>query len=269
MDRSLVVLDTETATLRGAPHLLEIGAVRVVEGDAAGHFQELVRCDVPVEPEASDIHGIVQDDLRTAGDPEVVLAAFREFVGDAWMVAHNVGMDAHVLGFAYARAGIDPPAGVMLDSVALAKRCFPDAPDHKLPTLVEHLGIEAEGLHRALPDAVACWQVVDACVEHLGGWAELSAAGLLEHCGTPYVIAERMPRAPRRNRNRVQALERAAREGADVVLVYGDEDDAPSRLSVAPRLCYELSDRGYLEGECLKSGMLKTYRLDRIRRIEA
>ena len=46
-------------------------------------------------------------------------------------------------------------------------------------------------------------------------------------------------------------------------------DDAPSRLSVAPRLCYELSDRGYLEGECLKSGMLKTYRLDRFRRIEA
>ena len=33
MDRPIVVLDTETANVRGAPFLLELGAVRVVEGE--------------------------------------------------------------------------------------------------------------------------------------------------------------------------------------------------------------------------------------------
>ena len=40
MSRPLVVLDTETATCQGAPHLLEIGAVRVESGEIQDSFEE-------------------------------------------------------------------------------------------------------------------------------------------------------------------------------------------------------------------------------------
>ena len=53
MNRPIVAFDTETATLRGAPHLLEIGAVRIVDGDIVEHFEALVRPEVPVEAAAS------------------------------------------------------------------------------------------------------------------------------------------------------------------------------------------------------------------------
>ncbi len=33
MNAPLVVFDTETAALHGAPHLIELGAVRVVDGE--------------------------------------------------------------------------------------------------------------------------------------------------------------------------------------------------------------------------------------------
>jgi DNA polymerase III epsilon subunit-like protein len=46
MSNTIVVLDTETATLQGAPHLLEIGAVRVQEGEIQESFERFVRPEV-------------------------------------------------------------------------------------------------------------------------------------------------------------------------------------------------------------------------------
>jgi hypothetical protein len=68
LDRPIVYLDTETATLLGAPHLLEIGAVRVVDGEAIDRFDTLVRPQVPIEAEATAIHGIPDDAVRDAPD---------------------------------------------------------------------------------------------------------------------------------------------------------------------------------------------------------
>ena len=66
MDQPLVILDTETATLRGAPHLLELGAVRVERGEIQERFEALVRPEVPIDPEASDFHGIGPEHVADA-----------------------------------------------------------------------------------------------------------------------------------------------------------------------------------------------------------
>ncbi len=271
MDPSLIVLDTETATLRGAPHLVELAAVRVAAGEAGDHFRSLVRPQVPIEPGATEVHGLVDDDVRDAPEAAEALERFRDWVGDAWMIAHNARADAHVLGFEFARTRLEPPPGALLDSLALAKQALPEAPDHKLATLAAHLGIEVGASHRALDDAVACWQVVEACVERLGGWDEVTPARLLDRCGIPVRIATAGPKLPRRQQNRVLALDRATRRGEEVTLHYrreGGAHDAPARLPVVPRLVYEMNDHGYLEGECVQSGTLKTYRIDRMQKIE-
>jgi hypothetical protein len=95
--KSLVFMDTETATLRGAPFLLELGAVRVVDGDALETFQELVLPPVPIDPDATLVHGIDEAQVRQADFAPAVIERFREFVGDDWMVAHNASFDARVL----------------------------------------------------------------------------------------------------------------------------------------------------------------------------
>ncbi|MEM7310499.1 MAG: exonuclease domain-containing protein [Planctomycetota bacterium] len=267
MDQPLIFLDVETAAPTGAPHLIEVGAVRVVAGEAQDHFERLVCPEVPVAPEATEVHGLVVDDLREAGGPADVLGELSEWIGGAWIAAHAARFDAMALGFEYARCGIDPPDVAVLDTLPLAKRCLPEAPDHKLDTLVEHLELDVGPRHRALPDAVATWQVADACIQTLGGWAAVGAADLLDRCGLPLRIADSGPRAPRRQRARVQALERAAREGAEITLVYGEQGEEPSRLPVRPKLVYQLNDRGYLEGECSRSGSIKTYRIDRMQKI--
>ena len=266
MQRPLVFVDTESATLHGPPHLIELACVRVVDGEAVDQFEELVRPEVPVDEHATEIHGLSLEDLRIADGAASVLERFLAWLEeDDWLVAHNMQADAHVLGFELARAGLRAPRNTLLDTLKLTRRGLPDAPDHKLATLVEYLELDVETTHRALADAVACWQVFEAALAELT--AEPSEAAILENSKIAGTLEEHLPAPPSRQRAAVRRLDRARREQDVVTLVYGEETARPSELSVLPKLLFRRDKRGYLEGECQSSGILKTYRLDRIHRI--
>lgn len=268
MDRPLVCLDTETARLGGPPHLIELGAVRVVDGEVAEHFQALVRPLVEVEPEATAIHGLEDRDVAGAEPAPEVLGRFLDWLGEDWMAAHNAPFDARVLAFELARAGLAAPTQPMLDSLRLARKLLPDAPDHKLETLREHLDLEEGEHHRALPDAVWCWKAIEACAERLGG--EVSLAGLLgRQGGVPVTIPAHAPHPGRGLKPRHRALQRAAERRERVTLLYGEPPQPPVPLPVVPWLLYRQSERAYLEAECCSTGLLKTYRLDRVHRVLA
>jgi DNA polymerase III epsilon subunit family exonuclease len=268
MDSPLVILDTETATLRGAPHLLELGAIRVVQGEVQGEFQSLVRPEVPIDPEATSYHGISADDVAGAPPAAEVLARFSEWLGGDWMVAHDAPADARVLGFEFARAQLAPPAAPLIDSLRLARRLIPEAENHRLETLCNLLGLEEGVRHRALADAVWCWKVVEECAHRLGSTATLPA--LLAEAGASVSIASSSPRLRGKLKPRLRALQRACGERSPVTLVYSAnaaEDAQPVPLPVLPHLLFELGEKSYLEAQCRSSGLLKTYRLDRIHRI--
>lgn len=281
MDSPLVILDTETATLRGAPHLVEIGAVRVIDGEIVDHFESLVRSQVPIERDATAIHGITNDEVRDAPATHEVLERFTAWAGDELFAAHNARFDAGVLGFEYTRHGRAMPTGAFVDSLKLARRFIDEVPDHKLGTLCQCLDIEVDVHHRALADAVSCWKVLEECIERIGETAaseagarsergELartlpSAVELLSLCGSRLTISSAAPRAPRLA-PRLRALEDACRNNERVTLLYG-EARGPSTITVAPRLFFKGREHGYMEAECARSGLLKTYRLDRVQRV--
>ncbi len=262
--RPLVFVDTETATLRGAPFLLELAAVRVVDGEVADTFAELVLPPVPIEPEATEIHGIDEDMVRQADPAPMVLRRFLEYVAEDWMVAHSAGFDARVLAYECARAGLTAPRNPLVDTVPLAKRYLPEAPDHKLETLCQYLDLEEGDHHRALDDATWCWQVFAACAAEAAQQGdEWTASSLLGR--VPITVAGKAPESPRLP-GRLRALERAVRAGDDVRLVYG-EGRSPSELPVTPLFLFDRKGKGYLEAECHNSGLLKTYLLERVQRV--
>jgi DNA polymerase III epsilon subunit-like protein len=268
MDRPIVVLDTERAAPHGAPHLIEIGAVRVVEGEALEHFSRLVRPEVPLDPQTELLCGIDERELAAAEDAGRVLSAFVAWVGDDWLAAHRAEADLRVLAFEAARHDVALPASPCLDTLTLARRALPEAPDHRLATLVEHLGIEVERRHRALDDAVACWQVLEACARRLEPERVPRAAELLARAGRPLSLPAAAPRTPRLA-PRLRPLEEAARARRPLELLYGaPEGGPPAWLGIVPRLLYAQGAHGYLEAECRRSGMLKTYRLDRVQRVK-
>ncbi|MBK8180532.1 MAG: 3'-5' exoribonuclease [Planctomycetes bacterium] len=266
MEFPLVILDTETATLSGAPHLLELGAVLVQDGEVVDRFEAFVRPEVPIAPEATEFHGIDEAMVRDAEPAAVVLERFRDWAGDRPLVAHNADFDARVLAFEYARARLAPPPGWLIDTLKLSRRLIPESPDHKLATLCEHLGLE-EGLHhRALADAVWCWKVLEACALRMQP-PPASAVQLVQACGQPVTLILAAPRVRGLLKPRHRSLEHACREREPVTLIYGDETASPVPLSVLPRVLYDQGDRSYLEAECLRSGTIKTYRLDRVHQV--
>lgn len=264
LDRPIVVLDTETATLSGAPHLLELGAVRVEDGEVVDTFETLVAPLVAIDPEATEIHGITDEDVRRAPMAAKALADFTAWAGDAWLCAHNAGFDARVLGFEHARTGAPVPTAPFLCTLKLSRRHVPEAPDHKLVTLCQHLDLDEGDHHRALADSVWCWQVLEECARR----AETdSASELLAQCGSPVTVPGFVP-GPARMKPRLRPLSEAVRSGAEVTLLYGGTDSGvPSTLPVLPRLLFERHKKSYLEAECVRSGTLKTYLLDRIQKV--
>lgn len=266
MDRPIVALDTERPAARGAPWLLEVAAVRVEAGEIVDQFSSLVCPGIPIEPAATEIHGLTDDDVRDAPSTQDVLAALADWIGDDWMAAHRAEVDAELLAFEYARAGLEPPSGPFLDTLALARRYLPEAPDHRLTTLVEVLDLEHEESHRALADAVACWKVLEECAERAGGLESTTASLLLSQCGAPTTVASESPRSPRL-KPRQRALARAIEQAEPIRLVYGGGLEPPAELPVLPLFLYQRKGKGYLEAECQQSGLLKTYLIERIQKV--
>ncbi|MFT7485624.1 MAG: DNA polymerase III epsilon subunit-like protein [Candidatus Paceibacteria bacterium] len=268
MNSSLVILDTETATLMGAPHLLELGAIRVTDGEIEDQFESLVCPQVEIEAGATEIHGIRQEDVRNAPLTGEVLKEFTAWAGESWLAAHNTGFDASVLAYEYARHHVTPPPGVFIDSLILARKFIPESIDHKLLTLCQHLELEEGPHHRALSDAVYCWMVIEECMHRMGeagdpSWIELAAL-----CGSPTSIDSAMPRVPSL-KSKFRELERSLGSNSDeeLTLLYGDTNSTPTSLGVRPRFLYQRNKTGYLEAECLRSNTLKTYRLDRVQKV--
>lgn len=268
MDLTLVIFDTETATLRGPPHLLELGAVRAEGGEIVDRFEALVRPEVPIDQDASDFHGITPDMVGDAEPAAEVLGRFTAWVGDDALVAHNAEFDARVLAFECARARLAPPPGWLIDTLRLSRKLIPEAPDHKLTTLCECLALEEGDHHRALADAVWCWKVLEECAERMQP-QPVTVAQLVQAAGAPLTIAACAPRLRALLKSRHRPLERACQQREQVTLVYGDGASAPVPLPVLPRVLYDLGERSYLEAECIASGTIKTYRLDRVHKVLA
>ena len=152
---TVVVLDFETTGLSPdhGDRAIEIGAVKIVDGKFVDRFQRLMNPGFAISGFIADYTGITNAMLRDAPPCAVVMAEFHEFVGDHNLVAHNASFDRKFLDSEFSRIS-ESYAGTFSCSMLLSRRMLQDAPNHKLESLVRHLGIESEGaFHRALYDA--------------------------------------------------------------------------------------------------------------------
>ncbi|MBX3020602.1 MAG: 3'-5' exonuclease [Bdellovibrionales bacterium] len=165
-----IAFDLETTgTLPGVDRIVEVGAVRFVNGEVEAVFSTLVDPERPIPPGASAVNGI--SDEMVAGKPkiETLLQPLAEFCGDDVMVAHNAAFDFQFLTADYKRAEIPAPRGLVLCSYLMAKKVFPGLANYKLGTLVQHLQIDAKGFHRAEEDATYCAKLFLKMIERMTG----------------------------------------------------------------------------------------------------
>lgn len=132
--------------------VVEIGAVRVVRGAIVDEFHSLVRPGRPISPGAGAVHGYTMADLARAPTFAEVWPAFRAFVGNHVLLAHNAQQfDVPVL--LRLAAGLPGVEGLRFyDSLPVAKALITDG-SAKLEVLADRFGIDKGREHHALDDA--------------------------------------------------------------------------------------------------------------------
>jgi DNA polymerase-3 subunit epsilon len=152
---TVVVLDFETTGLspRAGDRAIEIGAVRIENGQVTARFQELMNPGQRVSGFIEAYTGITNTMLMGARSCAEVMRDFAEFVDGYNLVAHNASFDKRFLDAELERVSMGY-SGQFSCSMLAARRIFQQAPDHKLGTLVEFMNIPVEGVfHRALYDS--------------------------------------------------------------------------------------------------------------------
>ncbi|HHZ88819.1 MAG TPA: 3'-5' exonuclease [Chromatiaceae bacterium] len=152
---TVIVPDFETTGLspNQGDRAIEIGAVKLEQGQVIDRFQCLMNPNRRVDGFIEDYTGITNEMLEDAPPCSVVMEQFSDFVGDSNMVAHNASFDKQFLDSECSR--IDRRyGGDFACSMLISRRIYPDAPNHKLGTLVEFKNLPNDGtFHRALADA--------------------------------------------------------------------------------------------------------------------
>ena len=165
---NFTAVDVETTgTLSYADHIVELAAVRFVNGKAENKLSKLVNPGIPMPAEASRVNGITDEMLKDKPSISEVLDQFSEFCGTDFLVAHNAIFDYQFLRMAIEKHHCLPPQGIMLDTYTLSKKMFPGLSNYKLSTLAEHFKVVSRSFHRAEQDAWVCGQIFNIILKKL------------------------------------------------------------------------------------------------------
>ena len=161
------VVDLETTGGRAGPGtIIEIGAYRMVGKRLTESFSQLVRPQGGVVPRfITGLTSITTEMIREAPPIEDVLPAFREFIGDRVMVAHNAAFDFGFLDFEYRRIFGIGLANPVLCTLRMARRFMPSLKRRRLDLLANHFGLSLEGRHRGLGDARMAAEILSIFLE--------------------------------------------------------------------------------------------------------
>lgn len=188
--RDFVAVDIETSSFDSRTcEVIELGAVRVRDGNAVERFQRLIRPRSPVTEESRAVHGITDLELEHQPPIEEVWPEFMAFCGADILIAHNGnGYDFPILR----RVGKDLAGGadfVGYDSLPLARSLHLGS--RKLAHLAEHFGVSVTESHRALADAETLAQVFPRLQSLKLARARTTALShLLDYLGLSLVLSD-------------------------------------------------------------------------------
>ena len=131
----------------------EVAIVLLEGGQVVDRFQSLMNAGVRIPSFITQLTGITNAMVASAPEAAQVMGEASRFVGNAPLVAHNAAFDRRFWQAELARAGLDAPQPFIC-TLLLSRRLYPQAPNHKLGSLVDYHRLPRTGqAHRALADA--------------------------------------------------------------------------------------------------------------------
>ena len=155
LDAPYVVFDIETTGFSAMKDkIIEIGAVKVVNGNITERFSEFVNPEIPIPFRIEQLTSINDSMVAEAPTIDVILPRFEEFCRGCVMVSHNAEFDMSFIKKNYEDLGIERE-DTIVDTVGMARFLLPQLNRFKLDTVAKAVGVSLEHHHRAVDDA-AC-----------------------------------------------------------------------------------------------------------------
>lgn len=164
---AVAFVDLETTGMRAAAdRITEVGIVRVAADPAGGpprveEWSSLVDPGVPIPPSIQAMTGITDAMVRSAPTFSALADEVAQRLDGCMFAAHNARFDYGFLKHAFARIS-RPFTARALCTVRLSRRLFPEERSHSLEAVIARHALRVDARHRALADAQALWQFVQA-----------------------------------------------------------------------------------------------------------
>ena len=156
LEQEYVVFDTETTGFyAGNDQMIEIGAVKIKNGEITDRFDELIDPKRPLPKKITELTFITDDMLKGCPSEEEITRKFLDWVGDLPLVAHNAKFDISFMKAACQKYNFPEFNQTVLDTMSIARMLYPNWPNHKLQTLTKNLDVpwDEDKHHRADYDA--------------------------------------------------------------------------------------------------------------------
>jgi len=190
---TVVVIDFETSGLSPAlgDRAIEVGAVLIELGEITRRFQSLMNPGFRINSFIEAYTGIDNEMLQAAPPCSDVMEEFAAFLGSHNLVAHNASFDRRFMEAEFGRIG-RAYVGTFACSMLLARRVYPDAPNHRLGSLMVYDNIPHEGtFHRALADSEMTASLWMKMLEHLSHRYSIDTAS--------FALTQRITRTPKKS----------------------------------------------------------------------
>jgi len=190
---TVIVLDFETTGLSPdyGDRAIEIGAVRIKNGEVVARFQALMNPGRRIDRFIEGYTGITNSMLKDAPPCKEVMHEFADFINGYNLVAHNASFDKRFLDAELGKISRSY-SGQFACSMLMSRRIYQNAPNHKLGTLVKYANIPSDGAyHRALYDSEMTTKLWLAMLDNISEQVEIESI--------PFTLTQKLTKTPKQD----------------------------------------------------------------------
>ena len=190
---TVIVLDFETTGLSPdyGDRAIEIGAVRIKNGEVVARFQALMNPGRRIDRFIEGYTGITNSMLKDAPPCKEVMHEFADFINGYNLVAHNALFDKRFLDAELGNI-YRSYSGQFACSMLMSRRIYQNAPNHKLGTLVKYANIPSDGAyHRALYDSEMTTKLWLAMLDNISEQVEIESI--------PFTLTQKLTKTPKQD----------------------------------------------------------------------
>ncbi|MDP4121190.1 MAG: 3'-5' exonuclease [Bacillota bacterium] len=163
---SYVVVDFETTGFNPQKdRIIEIGIVKVQNGNIVDTFNMLINPCIKIPDEISHITGITDEMVKNQPKLSDVLTQMNIFIDNNCFISHNALFDASF--YKTAVGGKLPASFTYIDTLDMVRNLYPELKNHKLDTLIKLFSLPVDSRHRALSDAISTQALFEKCLSDI------------------------------------------------------------------------------------------------------